>query len=141
MLKINQIWDEENFQVRAGTSARYILHRIYKILKKRRFFHVFCGDYGYEYIRFFRRYRHVFKTKNVRNQSNFHSVKSLGAGGNTRTLYFTSCLQDFEKYGYEYVRCFKRYRHVFKTNNVQNESLNNFQVRAGKCEPYLVNTM
>ena len=41
MLKINQIWDEENFQVRAGTCARYILHRIYKILKKKDDFFMF----------------------------------------------------------------------------------------------------
>ena len=48
MLKINQTCDDENFQVRAGTCARYILHGIYGILKKRLFFHVFWGVYGYE---------------------------------------------------------------------------------------------
>ena len=48
MLKINQTCDQENFQVRAGTCTRYILHGIYRILKKRLFFHVFWGVYGYE---------------------------------------------------------------------------------------------
>ena len=33
MLKINQTCHQEDFQVRAGSCERYILHRIYKILK------------------------------------------------------------------------------------------------------------
>ena len=97
MFKINQTFDLENFQVRAGTCARYILHRIYRILKKSRFFHVFWGVYGYEYIRCFRRYRHGFKTKNAQNQSNLRPGKFSGARGHMRALYFTWYLQHFEK--------------------------------------------
>ena len=36
MLKINPTFTQENIQVRAGKCARYILHRIYMILKKKK---------------------------------------------------------------------------------------------------------
>ena len=61
MFKIDQPFDQKNFQVRASECVRYILHHIFRILKKSSFFHVFWRACCYEYFRYFRkRYRHVF---------------------------------------------------------------------------------
>ena len=97
MFKINQTFDWENFQARAGACARYIQHHIFRISKKSSFFHVFSGVYSYAYLRCFKIYEHTLKTRNVQNQSNFRSEKFSNARGRMRALYLTSYFKDFEK--------------------------------------------
>ena len=69
MFRINHSFDSQYFRVRARDCARSIQHQFFEITEKTSFFHVFWGDFFYEYFCCFERYEHVFKTKHVQNLS------------------------------------------------------------------------
>ena len=60
-------------------------------------FHVFWGDFYYEYFCCFKRYAHTFKTKSVQNLSPFRFVLFSSARAELRALYLASTFWDFKK--------------------------------------------